>query len=174
MTLAALGLLAGVISARTAGLGGLDTLGVDDRGAWAGLASNALAVPHDQQMVQGFPGPVVAKAHEPAICRLVWRKMLRQHAPGNTAPQDVEDCVHQLAHLPGPMPSGLGGRRQKWGEDFPFRVRQVARIAQVVSVMFCSGLGGPPRRLQGERIKPLDSLNDSVFKPLRERFETAS
>src|ERR1700676_3266286 len=67
VALASLDPLAGVISARSAGLDGFDTLGIDDRGAGAGLASHPLAIEHDQLMVQAFPGPIITKAHEPAV-----------------------------------------------------------------------------------------------------------
>jgi hypothetical protein len=89
VTLAAVDLLAGVITAWTTCLCGLDTLCVADRRAGAGLASDTFAITHHQEMVQGFPGSVVAKAHEPAACRLVWRDVLRQHAPRCGVPLSV-------------------------------------------------------------------------------------
>ena len=60
MALAAFDLFAGIIAARTAALGRLDALAVDDAGAWRGLATLGLARDHQQRMVQRLPQPVVA------------------------------------------------------------------------------------------------------------------
>src|SRR5580704_4722212 len=173
VTLAAVDFLAGVIPPRATGFGGFDTLAIDDRCTRAGLAADTQTIQHHQFMVQDFPGSVVAKPGEPTIDRLVRREMLRQHPPGTATAQHKEDRVHQFAHRPGSTPASLGWWRQQWREYLPFRVGQIARVAQLVPVMLCPGLGGPHRRLQvcGERS---DSMELANYKPPRDSFETAS
>jgi hypothetical protein len=129
VTFAALNLLGGIIVVWPAGFGGFDTLRVDDCRAGAGLASDALAVKHNQVMIRTLPGSVVSRTHESAVCRLVWREVLGQHALRDTAAQDEEDRGDQFAHLPGPASAGLGGRRQERGEYPPLCVGQITRIA---------------------------------------------
>jgi hypothetical protein len=67
VSLAALDLLAGVIPAWPAGLGGRCTLRIDHGGTWTGLTACPLASQHYQVMVQAFPGTVVAEAGNPAV-----------------------------------------------------------------------------------------------------------
>ena len=145
--LAAFDLRAGVAAARTARLGGLDALRVNDRAARAGVTAGSFAITHNQMMMQAFPGSVVTEAHEPAAGRLVRREVLGQHAPGDAAAQDEEDGVHQFAHVPRPLPAGFGWRRQQRNECLPFGIGQIAGIAQVVAVVLSSGFGGQRRPL---------------------------
>jgi hypothetical protein len=55
-------LLARVVAARTATLRCLDALAVDDRRGRAGLAADALAVEHDEVVVQRLPDAASRKA----------------------------------------------------------------------------------------------------------------
>src|SRR5271166_2447586 len=162
MTLAPVDFLSRIISPRATGLGGLDALAVDDRRTGAGLTADTLSIHHYQVVVQAFPGSVVAKADEPAIGRLVRWEVLRQHAPGTAAAQHEEDCVHQLAHRPGPMTASLRRWRQQRREDPPFSIGQITGIAQIVTIMLCPGFAGPKGSRIGER---LDSMESSGFKP---------
>ena len=74
---------------------------------------------------------VVAKSGEPAIDRLVRRKVFRQHAPRDNPAQHEEDRIHHLAHRPGSMAAGLAGGGSNGGEYLPLRVGQITRrVAQ--------------------------------------------
>jgi hypothetical protein len=63
--------------------------------------------------------------------------------------------------------------RQKTGKYLPFRVSQIAWITQIVPVMFGSSPGGPHQWFQ-DKSGLISQLDNSVFKPLPGRFETAS
>jgi hypothetical protein len=147
-TLAPADFLAGVISPGPTGFRGFDALAVDYRRTGAGLAADTFAIQHHQMVVQVFPGSVVAKSGEPAIGRLMRRKMLRQHAPRAAAAEHIEERVHQFAHWPRPTLAGLRGWWEQRREDLPFCIGQITGVAQVVPVMLCPGLGGPHRRRQ--------------------------
>ena len=60
VTLAPVDLLARILTARAAGLGGLDALAVDDRGRGAGVAPDPFAICHHKRVVYPFKAPVVA------------------------------------------------------------------------------------------------------------------
>ena len=64
MAFASLDLLAGVVTARAAGLGRLGRLAVDDPSRGTGLASRRFARHHDQCVIDPLPGTVVAPAIE--------------------------------------------------------------------------------------------------------------
>lgn len=84
MPLAALDLLAGVVTARAAGLGALHALAVDHRRRRACLAPGPLAVAHQQVMIDGREQAAVAQADEPAIDGAHRGEAVRQHAPRTT------------------------------------------------------------------------------------------
>lgn len=89
-----------VVSPWTAGFGRLHALTIDDRHRQTGLAPDALAVGDDRHVVDLFDLAGVVKDRKPVENRASWRKLARQKAPGDTAAQDVEDRVHNLAQAP--------------------------------------------------------------------------
>src|SRR5262249_21913607 len=62
MALASVDLLSGIVTAWAAGLGGLDTLAVDDRGRGARVAPDPFAICHHERVVYPFKSPIVAPA----------------------------------------------------------------------------------------------------------------
>ena len=174
VTLAAFDLLAGVEAARTAAFRGFHRLAVDHGGRRTGLAFDALAIEHHQTMVQALPQAVVAKADEPAIGRLVRRKMLGQQPPRTAAAQHIENRVQHFAHRPMAMATRLGGRRQKRRKNPPFLVAQIAAITQMVAVMPRPCLRRPHRRLQEEMNFSTDFDRFAKIQQPTLRFETAS
>ena len=143
------------------------------------MAFDALAIEHHQTMVQALPQAVVAKADEPAIGRLVRRKMLGQQPPRTAAAQHIENRVQHFAHRPMAMATRLGGRRQKRRKNPPFLVAQIAAITQMVAVMPRPCLRRPHRRLQEEMNFSSNSIDLPKFnsqpcvsrQPLRETGE---
>src|SRR3954466_8453011 len=73
------------------------------------------------------PEPVI-----PGADRLVRTEVGRERSPGATRMLQVETAVHHLAHI--------GGESKVAGEqgfdNIPFHVRQVARIASPISLVF--------------------------------------
>src|SRR3954471_11992110 len=73
------------------------------------------------------PEPVI-----PGANRLVRTEVGRERSPGAARMLQVETAVHHLAHI--------GGENKVAGEqgfdNIPFRVRQVARIASPISLVF--------------------------------------
>ena len=69
VALAALDLLARIIAPRSAAFRGFDALAVDPRRRRAGLATGALAVEHDEVMVDRLEHAAIAQPDEPAVDR---------------------------------------------------------------------------------------------------------
>ena len=141
--LAAHHLLAGIITARTASLGGLDALAVDGGSTRAGLTSDALAVEHHQSVGNGLPHMTASPGREPAVDRLPGRETGRQHPPRNAAAQHVEDGIDDLAHWPLRRSPDRCWRRQQRFQHGPFGVRQVTGEAEPVAHMLRAGGCGP-------------------------------
>jgi hypothetical protein len=106
VALAAFDLLACVVAARAAALGGLHALAVDHCRRRTGLAARMLVVEHHEMMVDRHEHAAIAQPGEPAIDRAPGREAVGQQAPGAARPQHVEDGVGDLAQRPGmPQPT---------------------------------------------------------------------
>ena len=131
MALATVDLLAAVVAARPAHLGGLDRLAVDDRGGGPGGAPHHLACTLAQRGVDRLPQAAQAPLPKVVEHRLPRRKVSRQHPPGHAATQDVEDGIEDLVQNNGAStPSALRLRKQRL-ED---RILFVGQITVVVFV----------------------------------------
>src|SRR6478752_1230896 len=105
------------------------------------------------------PEPVIPTAY-----RLMRTEVGRERSPGAACMLQVETAVHDLAHIGGE--SKVAGEQRF--DDIPFRVRQVARIASPISLVFLTVLVCPHPNLllaafnsrQGELVK--QALNDPV------------
>src|ERR1700686_2308511 len=70
---------------------------------------------------------------EIVVDRAFRRQVLRQCAPLAPGRQGVEDAVQHLAHIDRALaPAALGGRDQRRDQG-PFRIAQIARIAQALA-----------------------------------------
>jgi hypothetical protein len=70
-------------------------------------------------------------------------KILRKIAPLATGTQDVHHAVHHRTHLGAALaPAGLCRRNERF-DTRPFIVRQVARVPQVITIVFRSVLIPP-------------------------------
>src|SRR3954467_788305 len=98
------------------------------------------------------PEPVIPTAY-----RLMRTEVGRERSPGAACMLQVETAVHPLAHIGGE--SKVAGEQRF--DDIPFRVRQVARIASPISLVFLTVLVCPHPNLllaafnsrQGESVK---------------------
>src|SRR4051794_1348478 len=125
------------------------------------------------------PEPVIPRAY-----RLMRTEVGRERSPGAACMLQVETAVHHLAHIGGQSKVVL----EQGFDDIPFRVRQVARIASPISLVFLTVLVCPHPNLllaafnsrQGESVKQAlreppwsqTEENSSLFKgaPGNERF----
>src|SRR3954466_14218437 len=109
------------------------------------------------------PEPVI-----PGADRLVRTEVGRERSPGAARMLQVETAVHNLAHIGGE--SKVAGEQRF--DDIPFRVRQVARIALPISLVFLTVLVCPHPNLllaafnsrQGESVKQALRLCSASFR----------
>src|SRR5216683_6433665 len=93
MAFAALDLLAGVIAARSATLGGLDRLAVDDPGRRTWLTAHRLARREQQGEVDALPNTAVAPPVKVMLHGRIRGKVMGQLAPLATRPGHVKQPV---------------------------------------------------------------------------------
>src|SRR6516164_8577069 len=146
LTLAPVDLLARIVTARAAGLGGLDALAVDDRGRGAGVAPDPFAICHYKRVVYPFKAPVVAPGGEPAVDRPPRRQIARHQPPRAACPHHVKYPIDDLAHRPLARPARRAGLRQVWRDDAPLCVGQIGLVScDGAAILLSSG-----RRPHGE------------------------
>jgi len=81
MTLTPIHLLASIVAARTACLGGLDALAVEHRGGGACLPTRSFAVARQEMVVDRLEHAFVAQTHEPSVNRRTRGEAVWYHAP---------------------------------------------------------------------------------------------
>src|SRR5271163_345865 len=101
--------------------------------------------------------------HEVVVDRAVRRKILRYVAPLATGAQEIHHPVHHGAHV-GPSLATAGlRRRNQWFDIRPLVIRQVARVPQMIAIVFRSVLKRPHwRSLRESDGFPLNHTNDSI------------
>src|SRR5215471_12997678 len=102
-----------------------------------------------------------------AVHRAVRRKVLRQIAPLATGTQDIHHPVHGRPHVDPALATAGLGRRNQWFNIRPLVIRQIARVSQVITIVFCSVLKRPhptaPGRIRPPPLNPKDSADSRSF-----------
>ena len=88
---------------------------------------------------------VVGPQIEIIVERALGRQVLGNIAPLATRAQYVHDPIHDLAHIGLALAAATFGRRNERLDMPPFRVGQIARIAQFVTIVFRAVRSRPPR-----------------------------
>src|SRR3954470_22281514 len=132
MALDAPDFLVAVVSALTLLRAGNNALRVQDPGRWLRSVAVGLADPPRQIGAGLSPDTVCPKPVIPGAHRLVRTEVARQRSPLAARMLQVKTGVHHLAHI------GSEGKvtPEQGFDDTPFRVRQVARIASPISLVF--------------------------------------
>ena len=138
MALASVDLLSRIVTARAAGLGGLDALAVDDRGRGAGVAPDPFAIGHHERVVYPFKAPVVTPGDEPAVDRPPRRQVARHQSPRAACPHDIEDAIDDFPHRPLARPAHRAGLRQVRRDHAPLCVGQIGLVSRDVAAMLLS------------------------------------
>ena len=134
--------------------GALDALAIDDRGGGAGFAFRLLAACDVERLMNAIQHTIALPPDEVAVHRAVRRKVLRQIAPLATGTQDIHHPVHGRPHVdPALATAGLGRRNQRFNIR-PLVIRQIARVSQVITIVFRSVLKRRGRALQGSVAAP--------------------
>ncbi len=128
-------------SSATCGRGGpyvfraLDALTVDDRRSRARLASRLLPALHEQRVMDAHQRAVVVSQVEVVVHCAACRQILGQSPPLAPCAEHVRQGIDDRSDLDRALVAALLGRRDQRCDQPPFRVRQVARVAQTASVI---------------------------------------
>jgi hypothetical protein len=105
-----------------------------------------LAQSHVQLFPDGLPHAVLLELAENIVDRRARRKFVaRQVAPRAARAKQIEDCVHRRPHIGLAWPPARQGFWDQWFQLRPFRIRQIARIAILVTPIDRSLLFRPHR-----------------------------
>ena len=124
----------------------LDALAVDDRGGRARLASGGFATLHIERVVDAIERAIPTPAIEVVVKRRTRRQVLRDGAPLAAGAQHVHQAVDDPALLDMTSVAAALGWRNERLDMRPFRVGQIARIAQPTAVVASAILVAPHRR----------------------------
>lgn len=132
--------LARVVTPVVAPLGGVHGLAVDDRCRRALLPAVGVPQPGPEHVEDLPPGAVESPPSVVIVDRAPGGQVVRQHPPGDTAFDDVEDAVENFAEVDraGP-PAGLS-LGQEWLDQLPLGVSQVGWVR-----FACHGLPKPAK-----------------------------
>ena len=121
----------------------LHALAADDGDGRARLSPGEFAALHVERVVDPLQSAVPLPAAEIAMHRAAGRQVLRDRAPLTAGGEHVHDAVDDRALVDLASASAMLGRRDQRCDQHPFRVGQVARIAQVIAVVATAILNGP-------------------------------
>src|SRR5215475_57602 len=147
--------------------GALHALAIDDRGGGGGLAFRLFAACDVERVMNAIQHTIALPPDKIAVHRAVRRKVLRQIAPLATGTQDIHHAVHGRPHVDPALPTaGLGRRNQRFNIR-PLVIRQIARVSQVITIVFRSVLKRPhptpPGRIRPPPLNPKDSADSRSF-----------
>jgi hypothetical protein len=121
-----------------------------------------------KRVVTAIPAHNRGAADEVVVDRAVRRKVLRKVAPLATGAQNIHHRVHDPSHVGPPLATTWLGRRNQWRNTRPLVIREVARVPQVITIVFRSVLKRPHRRPSRESghllLNPTDSPDSRSFK----------
>ena len=142
--------------------GALHALAIDDAGGGAGFSLRSLSAFDVERVMNAIQRAVAMPPNEVVVDRAARRKILRKVAPLAAGAEDIHHPVHGRAHVGSPLAAAWLGWRNESLDKRPLVVRQIARVSQVITIVFCSVLMRPHRRSL-LRIGP-PSLNHKRFK----------
>jgi len=131
--LAAADLLVSVLAPLTAGLGGLDALGIDDAGRGPWLLARLLAGLGIQGVMDPLPQAIVPPAVELRRDGAPGGEVVGQLSPLASGPQDVEDGVEEVPPVHGGRAADSLGLGQQGPQEVPLTVGQVAQVGFTVA-----------------------------------------
>ena len=136
--------------------GALDALTVDDSGGGTRLSLRLFSTLDIERVMNAIQYAVALPPDEVVVDRAARWKILRKIAPLAPGAQDVHHAVHNSTHVGAPLTSA-GLRR--WNERLDIRplvIRQIARIPEVITIVFRSVLMRPHWRHLPNRPPPLN------------------
>src|SRR5580658_8114855 len=126
--------------------GALDALTIDDASGGACFSLRPFAAFDVERVMNAIQHAIALPPNEVVMDRAARWKILRQVAPLAAGAQDVHDAVHYRTHVLLALASARLRRRNERFDQRPLVIRQVARIAQMITIVFGSVLVRPHRQ----------------------------
>src|SRR6202522_1552923 len=126
--------------------------------AAVGLAFRGLfATLHIERVMQPLQSPVIGPSDKVFVDRASRRQVLRDGAPLTPGAEDVHHPVRHLTDIDRTLVAAALGRRNQRPDLAPFRLGQIALVAQMAAVITASVLTGPhpefpPNSEKGEKM----------------------
>ena len=133
------------------------TMAVDDGGRRAGLAPGLLAALDIERVVDAPQRAIPIPAAEVVVHRAARRQVLRQRRPLAAGAENVHHPVDHFTHHHRALVAAAFGGRDQRRDQRPFRVRQVARVPQLASVIATALLEGPHPAAPANRTAAIES-----------------
>ena len=122
--------------------GALDALAIDDAGGGTGFSVRLLAAFGVERVMNAIQRAVAVPPDEVVVDRAAGWKIFRKVAPLAAGAQDIHDPVHHRAQICSPLAAAAPRWRNEPLDKRPLLIRQVARIAQIITIV--SSLGSHP------------------------------
>jgi hypothetical protein len=140
MPLSPVNAFAGVVASRAPGVRRRSALAVNDPCGRCRPSPKLATGLTDQSLDDFLPSPGITPSIKIALNRRTRRKFLWQQPPLTSRRQKEEDRLHHLAQVHFPGATQMPSRRHPAGDQRPFRIRQIACIAQATTpILLTSG-----------------------------------
>src|SRR6201981_3315931 len=126
--------------------GALHALTIDDGGGGARFSFRLFAAFNVKRVMNAIQHPIPMPPNEIIVHRAARRKIFRKVAPLATGAQDIHYAVHDRTHVSAALAAARLRRWKEWLDNRPLVVRQIARVPQVITIVFRSVLMRPHRR----------------------------
>ena len=126
--------------------GALHALTIDDGGGGTRFSFRLVAAFNVKRVMNAIQYAIALPPNEIIVHRAARRKILRKVAPLATSAQDIHHAVHDRTHVGAAL---AAARLRRWNERLDIRplvVRQIARVPQVIAIVFRAVLMRPHRR----------------------------
>ena len=141
--------------------GALDALAIDDAGGGTGFSVRLLAAFGVERVMNAIQRAIAVPPDEVVVDRAAGWKIFRKVAPLAAGAQDIHDPIHHRAQICSPLAAAAPRWRNERLDKRPLLIRQVARVSQVITIVFRSVLIRPHRRPPLESGPPF--LNHNRF-----------
>src|ERR1700747_2543432 len=125
--------------------GAFHALAIDDGSGGTGLSFRLLAACDVERIVNAIQHTITLPPYEVTVDRAVRRKVLRKVAPLATGAQNIHHRVHDRPHVGPPLATASVGWRNQWCNIGPLVIGEVARVPQMITIVFRPVLKRPHR-----------------------------
>ena len=137
--------------------GALHALAIDDAGGGTGFSLRSLSALDAERVMNTIEHAVALPPNKVVVDRAARREILWKVTPLAAATEDIHHPVHDRAHVGSPLAAAWLGWRNEWFDKCPLVIRQVARVSQMITIVFRAVLMRPHRGPSSNQAASLES-----------------